>query len=183
MHGLILGISPLGQIVADYNKTIKKSFNITLGAYKTYPPRIDAIVRGLHLDRKKICIIGNLHQNRIPITKKVKAITVLSPSTPPKNIKDFEDLFNWVYSLFLKNGIVNQPCLWVYDVALRIGQTMTPIIEPKNYVYLFAGAKKGAMMLGGIVIKNHKAPITSFPPILQKEGALHIENIMCDYSK
>ena len=113
----------------------------------------------------------------------MKAITVLSPSTPPKNIKDFEDLFNWVYSLFKNNGIVNQPCLWVYDVALRIGQTMTPIIEPKKYVYLFAGAKKGAMMLGGIVIKSHKVLTTSFPLILQKEGSLYIEDIMCEYSK
>ena len=49
MHGLILGTSPLGKIVADYNKIAKKSFNLTLGAYKTYLPRIEAIVRGLHL--------------------------------------------------------------------------------------------------------------------------------------
>lgn len=183
MHGLILGTSPLGQIVADYNKTIKKSFNITLGAYKTYPPRIDAIVRGLHLDRKHICVIGNLHQNRIREAQKKAAINTLSLTGLPKNPKDFEDLFNWVYSLFKKNGIVKQPCLWVYDVALRIGRTMTPIIEPKNYVYLFAGAKKGAMMLGGIVIKNHKALTTSFPAILQREGSLYIEDIMCEYSK
>lgn len=183
MHGLILGTSPLGQIVADYNKTIKKSFNITLGAYKTYSPRIDAIVRGLHLDRKKICIIGNLHQNRISITKKVKAITILSSSMPPQNIKDFEDLYDWVYSLLKKNGVIQQPCLWVYDIALRMGQTMTPVIEPQKYVYLFAGAKKGAMMLGGIIIKNHKALTTSFPAILQREGSLYIEDIMCEYSK
>lgn len=182
MHGLILGTSSLKAIIADYNKTLKKSANITLVAYNTYFPQNDAIVRGLHLIGKNIRL-GNTHQNRIPKAKKVKAITVLSPSTPPKNIKDFEDLYDWVYSLLKKNGVIQQPCLWVYDIALRMGQTMTPVIEPQRYVYLFAGAKKGAMMLGGIIIKNNKAPITSFPRILQKEGALHIENIMCDYSK
>lgn len=182
MHGLILGTSPLGKIVADYNKIAKKSFNLTLGAYKTYLPRIEAIVRGLHLFRKNI-YIGNQHQNRIPITKKTKAITILSSSMPPKNIKDFEDLYDWVYSLLKKNGVIQQPCLWVYDIALRMGQTMTPVIEPQKYVYLFAGAKKGAMMLGGIIIKNHKALTTSFPLILQKEGSLYIEDIMCEYSK
>ena len=182
MHGLILGTSPLGTIVADYSKATKKSFNLTLGAYKTYPAKIDAIVCGLHLVRKKICI-GNLHQNRIPITKKAKAITILSSSTPPKNIKDFEDLYDWIYSLLKKNGVINQPCLWVYDIAWRMGQTMTPVIKPDKYVYLFAGAQKGAIMLGGITIKNHKVPTTSFPMILQKEGSLYIEDIMCEYSK
>lgn len=182
MHGLILGTSSLKAIIADYNKTLKKSANITLVAYNTYFPQNDAIVRGLHLIGKNIRL-GNTHQNRIRKVQKKAAINTLSSTGFPKNPKDFEDLFNWVYSLLKKNGIVKQPCLWVYDIALRIGQTITPVVEPQKYVYLFSGAKKGAIMLTGINIKNNKAPITSFPPILQKEGALHIENIMCDYSK
>ena len=136
MHGLILGTSSLKAIIADYNKTLKKSVNIKLVAYNTYFPQNDAIVRGLHLIGKNIRL-GNTHQNRIPKAKKVKAITVLSPSTPPKNIKDFEDLYDWVYSLLKKNGVIQRPCLWVYDIALHMGQTMTPVIEPQKYVYLF----------------------------------------------
>ena len=80
------------------------------------------------------------------------------------------------------NGVIKDRCLWVYDMALRIGQSLTPIIEPQKYVYLYAGALKGAKMLGNIIITKNKAPLSAFPPELQQEGALHIENIMCDYS-
>ena len=181
MHGLILGSSPITIIVADYQKKLKKSKNITLAAYKTYVPVADAVVRGLHL-RKGKYVLGDSHQNRILKAKKANAVKVLSSLIPPSGIANFEDLFDWTYNTLKINGIIQNPCLWVYDIALRIGQTLSPKIEPQKYVYLYAGAYKGAILLGIKKIKNHRKPITSFYPILRKEGAIHIENILCDYS-
>lgn len=181
MHGLLLGVDKPRRIVADYNKTTKKSVNSLLGAYPIHPFPVKAVVRGLHMVRGKAAL-GNRHHNHIKKVQKASAINVLSATSVPNYIKDFEDLFEWVYRVLSANGIIKDRCLWVYDMALRIGQSLNPIIEPKKYVYLYAGALKGAKMLGGITISRNKAPLSAFPRILQQEGALHIENIMCDYS-
>jgi hypothetical protein len=65
---------------------------------------------------------------------------------------------------------------------------MSPKIEPRDFIYLYKGAHDGAIALNKVLPKGHKikivknrAPITSFLPVLQMEGAIHIENIMCVY--
>ena len=139
-------------------------------------------------DRTCLAMVNRLHQNRIRKDKKESAINALNSVTYTSNIKDFEDLFEWVYNVLKNKEVIKNRCLWVYDIALRMGQCMSPKIEPKDYVYLYSGAYDGAVALNKvlpngnkIMIIGNRAPINSFPPMLQKEGAIIIEDIMCVY--
>ncbi len=185
---MVLGKDPLGKIVKDYNKSYRSALDAALAAHTTYPQQIESFVRGLH-KVKTGYQLGHSHQNRIEKTKKIDAEKALSKVTcPPSDVKDFEKLFEWVYNVLKSNGVIKNRCVWVYDIALRMGQCMSPKIEPKDYVYLYSGAYDGAVALNKalpkgnkIKIIGHRAPITSFPPMLQKEGAIYIEDIMCVY--
>lgn len=186
---MVLGKYPLDKIVDDYVNNYKSSLESALVAHSTYPQQIESFVRGLH-KVKSGYQLGHSHQNRIRKDKKEDAVKALSKviTCPPSHVKDLEDLFEWVYNVLKNKGVIKNRCLWVYDIALRMGQCMSPKIEPKDYVYLYNGAYDGAVALNKtlpsgnkINIVDNRAPITSFPPILQKEGAIYIEDIMCVY--
>lgn len=190
MAHFVLGADPINKIVNDYNGKHKKMLNNVLTAHSTLPKaqQTNSFVRGLHRVNSKFQF-GHMHQNRIRKDKKESAINALNSVTcPPRHVKDFEDLFEWVYNVLKNKGVIKNRCLWVYDIALRMGQCMSPKIEPKDYVYLYSGAYDGAVALNKalpngkkIKITNHRAAITSFPAILQQEGAIYIEDIMCVY--
>lgn len=187
MANMVLGIDSINDIIDDYNRNYKSSIDDVLDAYGNYPKKIEGCVRGLHLTNSKPQL-RDPHQNRIRETKRKAAIRALSMATWPNNVKNFEDLFEWVYEILRNNGVIKNRCLWVYDIALRMGQCMTPKIEPQEYVYLYKGAYEGAVALNKILpkgsqitIKNNRAPIRSFPPVLQRVGTIDIENIMCIY--
>lgn len=186
---MVLGKDPISNIVNDYNGKHKKMLNNVLTAHSALPKaqQTNSFVRGLHRVNSKFQL-GHMHQNRIRKDKKESAINALNSATYTSNIKDFEDLFEWVYNVLKNKGVIKNRCLWVYDIALRMGQCMSPKIEPKDYVYLYNGAHAGAAALNKslpkgsqIKIKNHRAPVTSFPTVLQQEGAMVIEDIMCVY--
>ena len=190
MAHLVLGVDSINKIVNDYNGKHKKMLNNVLTAHSALPKtqQTNSFVRGLHRVNSKFQL-GHMHQNRIRKDKKESAINALNSVTcPPSHVKDFEDLFEWVYEILRNNGVIKNRCLWVYDIALRMGQCMTPKIEPQEYVYLYKGAYEGAVALNKILpkgsqitIKNNRAPISSFPPVLQRLGTIDIENIMCIY--
>lgn len=191
MAKMVLGVDSINKIVNDYNGKHKKMLNNVLTAHSALPKaqQTNSFVRGLHRVNSKFQF-GHMHQNRIRKDKKESAINALNSATDTSNITDFEDLFEWVYNVLKNKGVIKNRCLWVYDIALRMGQCMSPKIEPKDYVYLYSGAYDGAVALNRalpngkkIKITNHRAEITSFPPILQKEGAIYIEDIMCVYHK
>ena len=185
---MVLGIDPIGNIIKDYGSKYKSLHNAVLSAHPTWHNQIESCVRGLHKTNSGFKL-GHMHQNRIKKIIKDAAIKALSKATyPPSYVKDFEDLFEWVFKVLQSNRVINNRCVWVYDIAMRMGQCMSPKIEPKDYVYLYKGAYRGAVELNKILptgnkikIVNHRAPVISFPPILQTEGAIHIENIMCIY--
>ena len=64
--------------------------------------------------------------------------------------------------------------LKTYDIALRIGQFKD--LNPEK-VYLHAGARVGATALG--IRVGRVAPITSFPPELQRLEPREIEDFLC----
>ncbi len=189
MAHFVLGVDPINKIVNDYNGKHKKMLNNVLTAHSALPKaqQTNSFVRGLHRVNSKFQF-GHMHQNRIRKDKKESAINALNSVTYTSNIKDFEDLFEWVYNVLKNKEVIKNRCLWVYDIALRMGQCMSPKIEPKDYVYLYSGAYDGAVALNKvlpngnkIMIIGNRAPINSFPPMLQKEGAIIIEDIMCVY--
>lgn len=86
---------------------------------------------------------------------------------------DFEELYDSIETLI--GGISGIGDLTIYDIATRIG--IYKNIRPKNFVYLHAGAKKGAIAIG--VPVQRRVPVTSFPSEIEKLGAAEIENFLC----
>ena len=107
--------------------------------------------------------------------------------------KDFEDIYEYVYEVFTKEK--RHAPLTIYDTAYRIGYNMEPKILPKKYVYLSAGALKGANCLYGIewIIKNYDCKFAQnrrnfirmktklFNTIFPGVDSVGIENMMCDF--
>lgn len=88
----------------------------------------------------------NDHQERHWAKKTYRSLASL---TLPTSATDFEDLFDQVYTFFSSHGHANA-YLTAYDTARRIGYNMSPQVLPDNFVYLPAGAYKGAACLFGL---------------------------------
>ena len=112
MAKLVLGKDPLNSIVADYNSRFKTSANADLASYVTHRNPAEGWVRGLHKTNSGYQL-GHMHQNRIPKIKKINAIKAINSIIIPVPFKDFEDLFDWVYSTLKNNGVIGVPSLWV----------------------------------------------------------------------
>ena len=107
--------------------------------------------------------------------------------------KDFEDIYEYVYEVFTKEK--RHAPLTIYDTAYRIGYNMEPKILPKKYVYLSAGAFKGAVCLYGAewIINNYdykfaqnrrnfiRVETKLFNTIFPGVDSVGIENMMCDF--
>ncbi len=107
--------------------------------------------------------------------------------------KEFEDIYEYVYEVFTKEK--RHAPLTIYDTAYRIGYNMNPKILPEKYVYLSAGALKGADCLyGKDWIMNHKdskfaknrrnfirVKTQLFKTIFPGVDSVGIENMMCDF--
>lgn len=127
----------------------------------------------------------DLHQKRIAKLIREKAIKLLDNSALIEKLSlssNFEELFDQVCDLFIKNGIVKFPCLLVYDVCLRFG--FSKGIRPKDFVYLFRGAMEGAKSLGIKRGLKYRESITIFqgPGLFPtRVESYHIENMLCIY--
>ena len=88
----------------------------------------------------------NDHQERHWAKKTYHSLASL---TLPTSATDFEDLFDQVYTFFSSHGHANA-YLTAYDAARRIGYNMSPQVLPDKFVYLPAGAYKGAACLFGL---------------------------------
>lgn len=88
---------------------------------------------------------------------------------------NFDDLFDYVAA---NCGLKNGKCLLTYDFCLRYGYDKG--IFPSRFVYLFRGAKEGAVnLLGPIPNSVYKLPTTTFTSILGPMDSMDIENLLC----
>ena len=110
------------------------------------------------------------------------------------SFKDFEDLYDYVYSILVKTptnpkGVVANPyALIIYDIALRLAYRFG--VWPEKYVYLNgSGPAKGVNALGlGKYIKKDKkrktilrTDIVKHYPELGELDAAQLEDFLCIY--
>ena len=96
----------------------------------------------------------------------------------------FEDVYNDITKLRVK-GVLGD--LFIYDATLRLAHIFG--IEPKQYVYLHAGALVGAKELekrGFINLKQytknwtiHRVPVSLFSKLFPSLSSKDIENFLC----
>lgn len=110
--------------------------------------------------------------NKLPNFLKAMTLAKLNANS----FVNFEQLFDYVAS---HTSLKEKYTLLVYDFALRYGYQQG--IHPKDYVYLFAGAKEGAEHLfGKLPGKVYKKPITDFVPFVGSTlTSSEIENFLC----
>lgn len=91
---------------------------------------------------------------------------------------DFEELYDYVRSVIGRIKGIGQ--LTIYDTAKRIGHLFDTPIYPKMYVYLAAGAKKGAenLILPMFPLK-YREPIDLFKPYFGTLSSIFIEDMLC----
>lgn len=90
----------------------------------------------------------------------------------------FDDLHHVVLETFGKvqgdwKNLKGAGPLYTYDVSHRIGRSLG--LQPE-YVYLHAGALKGARHLG---VKGKKVPLTAFPSSLHCFTPAQVEDFLC----
>ena len=117
----------------------------------------------------------NEHQDRIPqqiLDTFEKTVGKLTFS----HFSNFEDLFKFVAN---NCGLKNGCCLLTYDFCIRYGQKYG--IEPKDYVYLFQGAKEGAKAVFGNISNVFRVETTEFHTELKDKSltSIDIENLLC----
>ncbi|MBQ2292018.1 MAG: hypothetical protein II248_07680 [Paludibacteraceae bacterium] len=168
----------MSQINSENVIRISKGFmkNFVIPAYKQLKPIIDKEMHSLSSTRDYIYgkhlvvngkavkdiweILPSLHAGIIPYSFAQpndhqerhwakKTYRSLASLTLPTSATDFEELFEQVYTIFAKNGFKNA-FLTAYDTARRIGYNMSPQVLPDKFVYLPAGAYKGAACLFGL---------------------------------
>lgn len=85
----------------------------------------------------------NAHQIRIPEAILEAFAAAAVGFKPAKDFSNFDKYFDYVANEAEKSGVLkNGKCLLVYDYCLRTGYSTGP--QPKDYVYLFCGAREGA---------------------------------------
>lgn len=91
---------------------------------------------------------------------------------------DFDELFEYVAA---NSGLTNTKCLLTYDFCLRMGQHLSPVLEPKDYVYLFRGAREGAEnILGKLPSHVYKLPTGVLQDALGTTlSSMEIEDLLC----
>jgi hypothetical protein len=120
-----------------------------------------------------------------------------------KDYSSYEDIYKEVCRI-LKDVQGIGPTT-VYDIALRLAHYHVPSLEPKEYLYLHAGAANGFMALSDpankwlpkdsspkmeklrkTMNKEGRIPMEELKDIIKPLydlGALHLENFLCGYSK
>lgn len=138
---------------------------------------------------------ANSHQSRYYSKSALRKITEhLAANWNRHSFKDFEDLYDYVYSILVKTptnpkGVVANPyALIIYDIALRLAYRFE--VWPEKYVYLNgSGPAKGVEALGlGKYIKKDKkkktilrTDIVKHYPELGELDAAQLEDFLCIY--
>ncbi|MBR5697044.1 MAG: hypothetical protein IKX44_00260 [Prevotella sp.] len=121
------------------------------------------------------------HGWRMPWESTKRAVKALLDSKIlEKKFSKFESLYYEIKILF-RNIPFACGDLTLYDTAVNIGQLLKPIVEPKDYVYLAAGAREGA---GYIFDKDdvcRKMPTSVFAGLFPGVPNIDLENMLCIY--
>lgn len=89
---------------------------------------------------------------------------------------DFEELYHFVKNTI--GSITGIGPLTVYDTAKRIGHLLKEPVYPSQYVYLSAGAARGAKELLGYS-PLFREPTSKFTPFFGTFPSIFIEDILC----
>ena len=123
------------------------------------------------------------HGWRIPWKETKRAVDKLQESDIlNKSFSDFERLYKNVENLLGDIPFVRGD-LTLYDTSVNIGQLLNPKVEPKDYVYLTAGAREGAGYIIGKKYVSRIMPTSVFAPIFHGIHNIDIENGLCIYKK
>ena len=119
-------------------------YGIEISQNGNYPVLCSTPVN-IKTDVFKIAKYLNRHQQRIPKAILNAFAAKVAPLNPPNTFTNFDDYFDYVSN---NSGLKNGNCLLVYDYCLRTGY---PDLVSKRYVYLFCGAREGAIAVLGKV--------------------------------
>ena len=130
-------------------------------------------------DRFAIARYLNKHQQRISKAVLSAFAAKAVGFKPASSFTSFEEYFDYVAEEAEKSGVLkNGKCLLVYDYCLRTGYSSGP--KPKEYVYLFRGAREGAKAVLGKV-SSFKVPTTVLQTALGTTclNSMEIEDFLC----
>lgn len=123
----------------------------------------------------------NNHQERIPKAILNGFVAKAATFNPAESFTNFDEYFNYVANEVVKSKVlVNGKCLLVYDYCLRTGYSIG--LVPKDYVYLFCGAREGAKaILGkGMLAGKFRIPTTDLQKALGTTmDSMEIEDFLC----
>jgi len=123
------------------------------------------------------------HGRRMPWTATKRAVDeLLNANILNKSFSNFEQLYAEIKGLL---GNIPFVCgdLTLYDTAVNIGQLLTPIVKPKDFVYLAAGAREGAGYILGKQNVSSIMPTNAFAVLLPGVSNIDIENLLCIYKE
>lgn len=121
------------------------------------------------------------HGWRMPWKETKRAVDKLMKSNIlNQSFSDFERLYEEVENLLGDIPFVRGD-LTLYDTSVNIGQLLNPKVEPKNYIYLAAGAREGAGYIIGKKYVSRIMPTSVFAPIFPGIHNIDIENVLCIY--
>lgn len=120
----------------------------------------------------------NEHQDRIPKAILNDFVAKAGKFRPASSFANFDEYFNYVADEVEVRGVlVNGKCLLVYDYCLRTGYSIG--LVPKDYVYLFCGAREGAKAVLGKV-GSFRVPTTVLQTALGTTmQSMEIEDFLC----
>ena len=140
------------------------------------------------VEKATFILMASSHQDRLNITSRIKgrsqAISALSQSKLwTKSFPSFEDLYAQVCQTLTDQAtgkhIYGIGPLAQYDVAKRIGAALAQPVYPSAYVYLSAGAMKGAKNLFPQQKLPYRVNPSLFQPYFPSLSSLEIEDILC----
>lgn len=140
------------------------------------------------VEKATFILMASSHQNRLNITSRKigrnRAISALAQSKLwTKSFPTFEDLYAQVCQTLSDPAtgkhIYGIGPLALYDVAKRIGASLAQPVYPSAYVYLSAGAMKGAKNLFPQQKLGYRMSTSLFQPYFPTLTSLEIEDILC----
>ena len=128
----------------------------------------------------------NCHQQRLKDDDVDAAVEKLlnNPTIWKQRPKDFEELYDCIYNLIGKGKTGISYCT-VYDTAIRIGHTLSPAIEPKEFVYVhrkLIQSAKHILNKNYVLIANCRIERESFDKAdsaFTQLTSLEIEDFLC----
>ena len=118
----------------------------------------------------------NAHQKRIPKAILKAFAAKAATLKPASSFSNFDEYFDYVAK---NSGLKDGNCLLVYDYCLRTGY---PDLVPEKYVYLFRGAREGAIAVlpKNVLAGKFRVPTKDLQAALGTTmSSMEIEGFLC----